>query len=174
MSKTNVRRMELNAAELEAPDRSAGASNSAGARLGNSTRSFADSGVSAKAQRRRLTADYGQHGNPGLWEQKQSAYNGHFEATCYHPLLFNWEGDCVGAKLRSGNVHSAEDREEVVLPEIECQQELGKEVVFRADAALAKPEIHERLEERGVKYAIWLSANDNLLRDTSDCWGRSV
>jgi transposase len=68
MSKTNVRRMELNAAELEAPerregersepDRSAGASNSAGARLGNSTSSFADSEVSAKAQRRRFTADY--------------------------------------------------------------------------------------------------------------------
>jgi hypothetical protein len=27
-------------------------------------------------------------------------------------------------------------------------------VVFRADAAFAKPEIYEALEERGVKYAI--------------------
>jgi hypothetical protein len=35
-------------------------------------------------------------------------------------------------------VHSAEDWDEVLLPEIERQQELGKEVVFRADAALAK------------------------------------
>jgi hypothetical protein len=34
------------------------------------------------------------------------------------------------------------------LPEIERQQELGKEVVFRADAARAKPEIYEALEAR--------------------------
>ena len=94
---------------------------------------------------------------PVYGEQEHSAYNGHFESTCYHPLLlFNGEGDCLGAKLRPGNVHSAEDWEEVLLPEIERQQELGKEVVFRADAAFAKPEIYEALEERGVKYAIRL------------------
>src|SRR5713226_9031723 len=46
-------------------------------------------------------------------EQEQSAYNGHFESTCYHPLLlFNREGDCLAAKLRPGNVHSAEGWEE--------------------------------------------------------------
>ena len=37
----------------------------------------------------------------------------------------------------------------MLLPEIERQQRLGKEVVFRADAAFAKPEIYEVLEERG-------------------------
>jgi hypothetical protein len=37
------------------------------------------------------------------------------------------------------------------LPEIERQQRMGKEVVFRADAALAKPEIYETLEARGVR-----------------------
>ena len=44
--------------------------------------------------------------------------------------------------------------DEVLLPEIERQQKLKKEVVFWADAAFAKPEIYEALEERGVKYAI--------------------
>ena len=35
--------------------------------------------------------------------QEQSAYNGHFESTCYPPLLlFNREGDCLAAKLRPG------------------------------------------------------------------------
>ena len=56
-------------------------------------------------------------------------------------------------------------RAELLLPEIERQQELGKEVVFRADAAFAKPEIYEALEERGVKYAIRIPANDSLERD---------
>ena len=85
---------------------------------------------------------------PVYGQQEQSAYNGHFESTCYHPLLlFNREGDCLAAKLRPGNVHSADDWEELLLPEIERQQKLGKEVVFRADAAFAKPEIYEALED---------------------------
>jgi hypothetical protein len=106
---------------------------------------------------------------PVYGQQEQSAYNGHFESTCYHPLLlFNREGDCLAAKLRSGNVHSADDWEELLLPEIEWQQKLGKEVVFRADAAFAKPEIYEALETRGVKYAIRIPANDNLERDIAE------
>jgi hypothetical protein len=106
---------------------------------------------------------------PVYGQQEQSAYNGHFESTCYHPLLlFNRGGDCLAAKLRPGNVHSAEDWEELLLPQIERQQKLGKEVVFRADAAFAKPEIYEALEERGVKYAIRIPANDSLERDIAE------
>jgi hypothetical protein len=61
---------------------------------------------------------------PVYGQQESSAYNGHFESTCYHPLLlFNGEGDCLGAKLRPGNVHSAEDWERLLLPEIERRQQ---------------------------------------------------
>jgi hypothetical protein len=57
---------------------------------------------------------------PVYGEQEQSSYNGYFESTCFHPLLlFNAEGDCLAAKLRPGNVHSAEGWEELLLPEIE-------------------------------------------------------
>ena len=112
---------------------------------------------------------------PVYGQQEQSAHNGHFESTCYHPLLlFNREGDCLAAKLSPGNVHSADGWEDMLLPEIERQQELGKEVVFRADAAFAKPEIYEALEERGVKYAIRLPANDNLERDIAELLTRPV
>lgn len=66
----------------------------------------------------------------------------------------------------------------MLLPEIEHQQEVVKEVVFRADAAFAKPEIYAALEEREVKYAIRLPANDNLLRDIEELltrpWGDPV
>ena len=112
---------------------------------------------------------------PVYGEQENSAYNGHFESMCYHPLLlFNRDGDCLAAKLRPGNVHGAEDWEELLLPEIERQQTLGKEVVFRADAAFAKPEIYEALEERGVKYAIRIPSNDNLERDIAELVPRPV
>ena len=112
---------------------------------------------------------------PVYGEQENSAYNGHFESMCYHPLLlFNRDGDCLAAKLRPGNVHSAEDWKELLLSEIERQQKLGKEVVFRADAAFAKPEIYEALEEREVKYAIRIPANDSLQRDIEELLTRPV
>ena len=70
-------------------------------------------------------------------------------------------------------MHSAEGWEELLLPEIERQQATGKEVVFRADAAFAKPEIYEALEERGVNYAIRIPANDNLERDIAELLPRA-
>jgi len=116
---------------------------------------------------------------PVYGQQEQSAYNGHFETTCYHPLLlFNREGDCLGAKLRSGNVHSADGWEDMLLPEIERQQKFGKQVVFRAGPkgrpAFAKPEIYEALEKRGVEYAIRIPANDSLERDVAELLTRPV
>src|ERR1035441_352936 len=124
---------------------------------------------------RRVVLDIDSTEIPVYGEQEQSAYNGHFESTCYHPLLlFNCEGDCLAAKLRPGNVHSAEGWEELLPPEIARQQQQGKEVVFRADAAFAKPELYEALEEREVKYAIRLPANDNLERNIAGLLTRPV
>jgi hypothetical protein len=117
---------------------------------------------------RRVVLDMDSAEIPVYGEQEQSAYNGHFESTCYHPLLlFNREGDCLAAKLRPGNLHSAEGWEELLLPET-CQQRLDREVVFRADAAFAKRELYEALEERDVKYAIRLPANDHLQRNIAE------
>jgi len=112
---------------------------------------------------------------PVCGEQEHSAYNGHFESTCFHPLLlFNRDGDCLAAKLRPGNVHSAEGWQDLLLPEIERQQRMGKEIAFRADAAFAKPEIYEALEERGVKCAIRIPSNDNMERDIAELVPRPV
>jgi len=60
-------------------------------------------------------------------QQEQSAYNGQFEHPCYHPLLMlNGEGDCVVPKLRPGNVHRAEDWEELLLPEVQSATGAGQ------------------------------------------------
>ncbi len=123
----------------------------------------------------RVVLDLDSSESPVYGEQEQSAYNGYFGSVCYHPLfLFNSQGDCLVAKLRPGNVHSGDGWEEVLLPEIERQQQNGKEVAFRADAAFAKPEVYEALEERGVKYAIRLPANENLERDVAELLPRPV
>ena len=74
----------------------------------------------------RVVLDMDSTESPVHGQQEGSAYNGHFESVCYHPLLlFNQHGDCLAAKLRPGNVHSADDWDELLLPEIERQQAAG-------------------------------------------------
>ncbi|MGO9059547.1 MAG: transposase [Candidatus Binataceae bacterium] len=119
----------------------------------------------AIASRRRIVLDMDSTEIRVHGRQEQSAYNGHFESTCYHPLLlFNGDGDCLAAKLRPGNVASADGWEELLLPEIDWQQAHGREVVSRGDAAFARPEVYEAHEARQAKYAIRLPANANLER----------
>ena len=47
-------------------------------------------------------------------------------------------------------------------------------MVFRGDAAFAKPELYEALEERDVQYALRLPANDNLQRNIRELLTRPV
>ncbi len=92
--------------------------------------------------------------------QEDSAYNGHFGCTCYHPLfLFNQFGDLERCALRPGNVHSAADWRDVLEPVIARYRGRMKRRYFRADAAFASPEIYELLEGEGYKYTIRLPAN---------------
>ena len=50
-------------------------------------------------------------------QQEGTAYNGHFGSLCYHPLFcFNQFGDCEGAMLRPGNVHSADGWRKLLKP----------------------------------------------------------
>jgi hypothetical protein len=122
----------------------------------------------------RVVLDMDSSESPVHGQQEGSAYNGHFETVCYHPLfLFNDHGDCLAAKLRSGNVSSADDWDELLLPEIDRQQEQGQRVAFRADAAFARPAIYEALETRGVEYAIRIPANKNLELAIEDLLFRS-
>ena len=95
-------------------------------------------------------------------DQEGSAYNGHFACECYHPLfLFNQDGDVEYAKLRSGNMASAEDWQRVLGPVIQRYRNLEVPMFFRVDAAFAIPELYELLEE-GYRYAIGLRANPVL------------
>ena len=54
------------------------------------------------------------------------------------------------------------------MPEIERQQGEGKRLTFRADAAFAKPEIYEALEDRVVDYVIRIPANKKLEWEIAD------
>ena len=115
---------------------------------------------------RRVILDMDSSESPVHGQQEGAAYNGHFECVCYHPLfLFNQFGDCEAAKLRSGNVHSADDWQEVLDPVVERYLTAAVRLLFRADAAFAKPEIYDYLEARNIGYAIRLRSNQVLQRE---------
>jgi hypothetical protein len=117
----------------------------------------------ARTRHRRIILDMDSSESPVYGEQEGAAYNGHFETVCYHPLfLFNEFGDCEGAMLRPGNVHSAERWREVLEPIVERYKKRGIRLLFRGDAAFAKPEVYDYLEPRDIGYAIRLPANEVL------------
>jgi hypothetical protein len=98
--------------------------------------------------------------------QEGSAYNGHFECTCYHPLFcFNQHGDLERALLRNGNVHSADDWRLVLEPVVARYRAMTIKKFFRGDAAFANPELYAFLEIERYSYAIRLKSNDLLERE---------
>ena len=120
----------------------------------------------AKTVRKRVILDIDNSESPVHGKQEGAAYNGHFECVCYHPLFcFNQFGDCEGAVLRPGNVHSADGWEEFIEPIVQRYLNMEVRLLFRADAAFAKPELYEYMEARRIGYAIRLPTNEVLQRE---------
>ena len=118
------------------------------------------------AERRPMTAvmlDMDSSVSPTFGDQENTAYNGHFGCTCYHPLfVFNQFGDLERCALRSGNVHSADGWHDILEPVIARYRNRKMRRFFRADAAFANPEVYEFMEAEGYKYMIRLPANQVL------------
>jgi hypothetical protein len=107
--------------------------------------------------------------------QEGTAYNGHFECSCYHPLfLFNQFGDLERAMLRRGNHASAKFWRRVLLPVIERYRNLDIPKFFRGDAAFANPALYRVLEEEDYSYVIRLKANAILEREIGHLLTRPV
>ena len=120
-------------------------------------------GAMSRTPHRRVILDMDSSESPVHGEQEGASYKGHFGSTCYHPLfVFNQFGDCEGAMLRPGNVHSAHRWRDVLDPILSRYGATGVRRYFRTDAAFAKPDIYEYMEERRVFYAIRLPSNKVL------------
>ena len=129
----------------------------------------------ARTPRRRVILDLDSSESPVHGEQEGAAYNGYFGCVCYHPLFgFNQFGECEGAKIRPGNVHSAHEWREVLEPIVARHELAWVRRYFRGDAAFARPEIYEYLEERRFLYAIQLPSNDVLEREIRHLMRRSL
>jgi len=128
-----------------------------------------------KKDRRRLIIDVDSTEDPAHGSQENVAYNGHFGTNCFHPLFaFTSGGACLGAKLRPGNVHSADGALAFLHPIVERYRPWFKLFWFRGDAAFSSPDIYEYCEEKRITYFIRLPANGNLWRHVAPHLGRPV
>ena len=118
-----------------------------------------------RKNKRRLIIDLDSTEDPAHGKQEGVAYNGHFAKNCFHPLFcFTSEGDCLRAKLRPGNVHSADGTLEFIKPLVQHYRSWFKLFWLRADAAFANPENYEYCEVERITYFIRLPSNASLER----------
>ncbi len=118
-----------------------------------------------RKNKKRLIIDLDSTEDPAHGKQEGVAYNGHFAKNCFHPLFcFTSDGDCLGAKLRPGNVHSADGALEFIKLVVKRYRSWFKLFWLRGDAAFANPETYEYCEEERITYFIRLPGNAILLR----------
>ncbi len=114
-----------------------------------------------------ITLDMDSSESPVHGDQEGSAWNGHFQSKCLHPLfVFNQFGDLERCALRPGNAHSADGWEAVLRPVLSRYSAAARPSItrrrFRADAAFAIPALFDLLEAEGWDYAIRIKGNSKL------------
>jgi len=118
-----------------------------------------------QVRQREITLDldsvpYEVHGH-----QPGSARNRYYGMRCYHPLVMRSEqGDYLGAKLRPGNVHTADGGLQFALPILHRARGWAEQVWLRIDAGFPEGGLLDRLEEEGFRYVARLNGNAVLKR----------
>jgi len=115
--------------------------------------------------KRRLILDVDSTEDPAHGKQENVAYNGHFGKNCFHPLFcFTSDGDGLAAKLRPGNVHSADGTLDLIRPIVKRYRKKFKLLWLRGDSAFADPDIYEYCEANRITYFIRLRENAVLAK----------
>jgi len=113
--------------------------------------------------RKEITVDldslpYEVHGH-----QPGSAWNGHYRTRCYHPIVASVLGRFfLGARLRPGNVHTADGELDFVLPILRWLKGFIPRVWLRADAGFPAPSFLDALEAEEIPYVFRLRSNRTL------------
>ena len=101
-------------------------------------------------------------------KQEGAAFNFHYSANGYHPLVCydGMTGDLLKAELRNGSMYCGKDSGAFMEPLLKELREdyPGMKLLFRADSGFATPELYEVLEEHDCQYAIRLKQNTSLMK----------
>ena len=122
-------------------------------------------GLGRGVRLRETTVDLDSLPREAFGHQPGSAWNRHYGMRCFHPVVARSEwGDYLGAKLRPGNVHTADGGLAFVLPILRRALEWAQQVWLRIDAGFPEPKLLEALEEEGFLYVARLKTNAVLER----------
>lgn len=115
--------------------------------------------------RKQITLDLDSVPHEVHGHQAGAAYNRHYGTTCFHPLVASVMGRYfLGARLRPGNVHTADGGLDFVLPILRWLRTFIPQVWLRADAGFPAPEFLSALEGEDFPYVCRLRSNAVLER----------
>lgn len=118
-----------------------------------------------RKKKQRLILPVDSTEDPAHGKQAKAAFNGHCAKNCFHPLFASTsDGDCLRAKLRPGNVHSADGVVAFLDPIVKRYRSRFILFWLRGDAAFAQSEVYEYCEGERVTFFIRLPANAVLNR----------
>ncbi len=105
-------------------------------------------------------------------KQEGEAFNYHYQAHGYHPLLCydGITGDLLKMELRDGTQYCSKGSDEFMLPLIqEFRTKYPSLLLYlRGDSGFAAPELYETCENNDCKYAIRLKSNNKLIELAKD------
>jgi hypothetical protein len=107
--------------------------------------------------------------------QPRAEWNGHYAARIYHPLITSIAetGDMLDARLRAGNVGTADGALDVILDVVDRARKSFCDVAMvRIDAGFPSATLLAGLEARGIDYVSRLRANLVLDRLAEPCLKR--
>jgi len=108
--------------------------------------------------------------DPTHGQQELEFYHGYYDRHCFLPVLVfcspdGGDEELVGAILRPGNVHAGR-RSAAILRRLVKMLLAGlpqTQILFRADAGFALPEVYRTCEDLKISYLISLAKNSRLL-----------
>ena len=104
--------------------------------------------------------------------QEGEAFNYHYQAHGYHPLLCfdGLTGDLLKAELRNGTQYCSNDADQFMTPLLQEYRAKypSMPLYLRGDSGFASPTLYEALEENDCKYAIRLKLNATLRKYAVD------
>ena len=105
-------------------------------------------------------------------EQEGEAFNYHYQAHGYHPLLCydGITGDLLKVELRDDTHYCSKEADEFMIPLLQEYRSKYSSLplYLRGDSGFATPELYEACEENDCKYAIRLKQNKTLISLASD------
>lgn len=105
-------------------------------------------------------------------KQEGGAFNFHYQAHGYHPLLCydGLTGDLMKAELRDGAAYCSNGADKFMDPLLDefAADYPDIPMSLRGDSGFASPDLYEALEEKGCRYAIRLKENKKLRELAAD------